>query len=102
MPATNTPTFDSEKTDVLYGTENAMNKLIQTMSNVKKKADVCADFNAPSFSMDVEPIKNGYIDFKKRGVEIRFITEITKENLHYCKELMKYVKELRHMDNVKG
>ncbi|MDQ3903067.1 MAG: HAMP domain-containing histidine kinase, partial [Thermoproteota archaeon] len=55
-----------------------------------------------SFSMGVESIKNGYIDFKRRGVKIRFITEITKDNIHYCKELMKFVEELRHMDGVKG
>ena len=35
------------------------------------------------------------------GVRIRQIVEITKDNLHYCKEFMEYV-ELRHMDNVKG
>ena len=45
-------------------------------------------------------IKKGYIDFKRRGVKIRFITEITKENIPYCKELMQYV-ELRHMEKLK-
>src|ERR671932_842262 len=52
--------------------------------------------------MGVESIRKGYIDFKQRGVRIRFITEITKDNIHYCKELMKFVEELRHMDGVKG
>jgi signal transduction histidine kinase len=72
------------------------------MSRVNSRADVCGDSLAPSFSMGVEPIKKGYIDFKNRGVKIRFITEITKDNIPYCKELMKYVEELRHMDGVKG
>ena len=71
------------------------------MFNVKKNADVCGDSLSPSFSMGVEQIKNGYIDFKKRAVKVRFITEITKENLSYCKELMQYV-ELRHINNIKG
>lgn len=38
---------------------------------------------------------------KKRGVKVRFITEITKENLDYCKELMD-LGEVRHLDEVKG
>ena len=38
---------------------------------------------------------------KEEAVKIRFITEITKENLSYCKELMQYV-ELRHINNIKG
>ncbi len=90
-----------EKTEIWYGEEKAMDGLVRTMSNVKRRADVCGDSLSPSFSMGVELIKNGYIDFKRRGVTIRFITEITKENLGYCKELMQYV-DLRHIPEVKG
>ena len=89
------------KTEIWIDEEKAMNGLVQVMSNVKKSADVCGDSLSPSFSMGVEQIKKGYIDFKRRGVKIRFITEITKENLPYCKELMQYV-ELRHMGEIKG
>ena len=92
----------TERTEVLYGIENAMSRLTQVMSRVHNRSDVCGDSLSPSFSMGVESIKNGYIDFKRRGVKIRFITEITKDNIHYCKELMKFVEELRHMDGVKG
>lgn len=99
---TKTISFDTERTEVLYGVENAMSRLTQVMSRVLNRADVCGDSLSPSFSMGVEPIKKGYIDFKQRGVKIRFITEITKDNIHYCKELMKFVEELRHMDGVKG
>lgn len=42
-----------------------------------------------------------YIDMKNRGVRLRFISEITKDNLQYCKELMK-IGEVRHLDEVKG
>ena len=92
----------TERTEVLYGIENAMGRLTQVMSRVCNRADVCGDYLSPSFSMGVESIKKGYIDFKQRGVKIRFITEITKDNIPYCKELMKFVEELRHMDGVKG
>lgn len=90
-----------ERTEVYYGQEDAMKILLQAMANVKKEAVVCSDANSPAFSMGVEPVKKGFIDFKKRGVKIRQIVEITKDNLEYCKEFMNYV-ELRHMDNVKG
>ena len=104
----NAATLDSKqqqqsvaKTEIWIDEEKAMNGLVQVMSNVKKSADVCGDSLSPSFSMGVEQIKKGYIDFKRRGVKIRFITEITKENLPYCKELMQYV-ELRHIGEIKG
>jgi two-component system, OmpR family, sensor histidine kinase VicK len=91
----------NEKTEVFHGEENAMKILLQTMSNVQREALVCADANSAAFSMDVAPIKKGYSDFKKRGVRIRFITEINSQNLRYVKELMDYA-EVRHMDTVKG
>jgi two-component system sensor histidine kinase VicK len=92
---------NEEKTEVFHGEENAMKILLQTMSNVQKEALVCADANSAAFSMGVAPIKNGYSDFKRRGIRIRFITEITLENIQYVKELMNYA-EVRHMDTVKG
>ncbi len=49
-----------------------MDRLIQVMFNVKKNADVCGDSLSPSFSMGVEQMKNGYIDFKKRAVKVQF------------------------------
>ncbi len=91
----------TEKTEIFYDEEKAMDKIAQTMYNVKDSADVCGDSLSPSFSMGVDKIKKGYTDFKRRGVKIRFITEITKANIPYCKELMQFV-ELRHMADVKG
>ena len=41
-----------------------------------------------------------YIAAQKRGVKISVITEITKENLLFCKENMKYIEGLRHMDTI--
>jgi two-component system, OmpR family, sensor histidine kinase VicK len=37
---------------------------------------------------------------KRRGIKIRFITEITKENVQYCKELLN-ISEIRHLDEIK-
>ena len=90
-----------ETTKIYYGEEAAMKILLQAMANVKKEAVICSDASSPIFSMTMEPVKKGYIDFSKRDVSIRQIVEITRGNFQYCKEFMNYV-ELRHMDNVKG
>lgn len=97
----NSEESESEKTEVWHGQEMAMNGLLRTMSRVKYSADVVGDSLSPSFSMGIKQIRNGYDDFKKRNVKIRFITEITKNNLAYCKELLQYV-ELRHIEGLKG
>jgi two-component system sensor histidine kinase VicK len=90
-----------ETTKVYYGEEDAMKIFLQAMANVKKEAVICSDANSPAFSEAMEPVKKLYIAFRGTGVRIRQIVEITKDNLHYCKEFIDYV-ELRHMDNVKG
>jgi signal transduction histidine kinase len=51
--------------------------------------------------MGVEPIKECYENLKSRQVKVRWITEITKDNLSYCRALMQYA-ELRHLDGIKG
>ena len=72
------------------------------MSNVREKMDIFFDKNAPSIVVDVVEYKNGYKDIQKRGGKIRAFTEITKDNVHYCKQLIKLVDELKHLEGVKG
>jgi len=92
----------SRTSEILYGAGNALGRGIQFMQNVKRNMDIFFDHKAPSIVINIEEYKNGYIDMKRRGAKIRAFTEITKENLPYCKELMKIVDELRHLDGVKG
>ena len=88
--------------EILYGAENAVGRGVQFMRNVKKGMDIFFDHRAPSIVVNIEEYKNGYIDIRRRGAKIRAFTEITNENILYCKELMKLVDELRHLDGVKG
>ena len=64
--------------------------------------DIFFDYKAPSIVVDIAEYRDGYIDIKRRGGKIRAFTEITKDNVRYCKELMKLVDELRHLDGVRG
>jgi hypothetical protein len=86
------------KTRVITGIGNITKAIAKFQSNIKKSWCACVDSSIPVFSMS-EKIKRGYMDAKKRGVRIRYITEITKDNLPYCKELVKYV-ELRHLSGI--
>jgi two-component system sensor histidine kinase VicK len=90
-----------EKTIVLRGEERTTTALLEFAANTKTRIDVCADWLAPSVSVGVPELKNAMIDMVTRGVKYRYITEITKDNLVYCKELAKYI-ELRHLDGIRG
>lgn len=93
--------LDTSITRVFYG-EEATNKSLEVFSNIKDKFDACGDPISPSVCMGFEPLKRAYLDLKRRGIKIRFITEITSFNLHYCKELLNIVTELRHLDGIMG
>jgi two-component system sensor histidine kinase VicK len=98
LPPTNDKT---EKSEIIYGQENVVAALLQILSWAKNMVDICADFRAPSVSIEVEPYNKALLDLKSRGIRFRQITEITKDNLSFSKELMR-VAEVRHLDGVKG
>ena len=85
---------------IIRGAENIAAAIAKFQSNIRASWCACVDSSIPAFSMS-DTIKQGYISAKKKGVRIRYVTEITRENLQYCKELAKFV-ELRHLDVVKG
>jgi two-component system, OmpR family, sensor histidine kinase VicK len=86
---------------VLYGTENANNAILQFVARAKEKIHACIDQTGPSVMMGVESIKKERLTATNRGVRLKYVTEITKENIPYCKELMK-ISEVRHTDGVRG
>jgi two-component system, OmpR family, sensor histidine kinase VicK len=68
--------------------EHAINITLQLLSIVRYRFDNCGDISYPSIIVTTEPVRKAFVDVKNRGVKTRFITEITKDNLHYCKELI--------------
>jgi two-component system sensor histidine kinase VicK len=51
--------------------------------------------------MSIESMKKRLIVAHARGVKIRFVTEITKGNLPYCKQMME-LGEMKHLDGIQG
>jgi two-component system sensor histidine kinase VicK len=89
-------------TEVIYGAEKTLEKGVEFMKKVRQKMDIFFDARAPSIVIEIDAYKKGYIDIRKRGGKIRAFTEINKNNVVYCKELLKMVDELRHIEGIKG
>jgi signal transduction histidine kinase len=90
------------KSEILYGVENAMERGVYFISNAKEKMDIFFDHRAPSMVLGSEEYRNGFISLRRRGGKVRAFTEITTDNVKYCKELVELVDELRHLDGVRG
>ena len=99
--APSSPIKHTEKTEVLDGVENTTNTIFQFLCNARSGISACSPYPTLPVIMGAE-YERALVNLKNRGVKVRQITEITKENARYCKEQVKNIDELRHLDGVKA
>jgi two-component system, OmpR family, sensor histidine kinase VicK len=92
---------EEERMELLNSPEDVIKLVLRLSPKVRNSLDGCFDYTGPSIQVETKPVWNEIINLYKRGVRLRFITEVTSKNIHYCKEMMKYV-EIRHLEAVKG
>src|SRR5437867_1080239 len=73
--------------------------LNEVINNAKKYLNICGDSTLPSLLFSRK--SKEFHKAKLNGLKIRFITEITNDNLNYCKEIMKFA-EIRHLNKLIG
>jgi two-component system sensor histidine kinase VicK len=78
-------------------TDMTLNDIVH---NANKELCICGDFTLPEFIM-TERIRQVFQDAKAKGTKIRLITEITRDNLNSCKQIMKFA-EVRHLEKLVG
>jgi signal transduction histidine kinase len=88
-----------ERTEILIGPEVTTNQAWEFFSHVYKKLDGCASSAATPIVMTL--FRDAYKSMKRRGIKIRSVTDITKDNLTHCKDLMQYA-EVRHISHLIG
>ena len=77
----------NEKTEIIEGMENIVQTAIPYHNLTKERLYQCNDHTGPELIMTNKIMKESYNNLKNRGIKLRFITEITKDNIHYAKEL---------------
>jgi len=91
----------SERIEIIRGRENVIDAALIFISNAKTEIDACLDYSRPL--VWTTTISKSSADIKaKKDIRLRFLTEITAENISYCKQLTVLVDELRHLDGIKG
>jgi two-component system sensor histidine kinase VicK len=91
----------TQRTEVLHKPENMTKAVAEFFSGAFTALDICADHTWPSVAMELDVFKQAFVDVNKNKAKSRVVTEITKDNIRYCKELMN-LGELRHLDGIKG
>src|SRR3712207_5551881 len=74
-----------ERTEMLIGPEATTKRAWEFFSNVSKKFDGCASSAAKPIVMTV--FRDAYQRMKRKGIKIRSVTDMTKDNIKHCKDL---------------
>ena len=91
----------SETTEVIDGLDNIINKVMYTLSNVKECVDGCYDSTELCSIVTTEPIWKTLTELVKRGIKLRFITDIDRENIVYCKRMVENGHHVRQLPGIK-
>ena len=77
-------------------------KINAFIQNTKTELDIVFDLYTLSILITTPNFHCGLENLLKRGCKIRCITEVTPNNLGFCKEVLKLVTEMRHTEGMKG
>ena len=85
-----------------YGPDNADSAILRFIDRAKVKIDSCLNSVAPSVIVEVDAIMDRRVNaVKNRGLKLRYVIDITKDNLDYVKQMLTF-SEIRHLDGMKG
>jgi len=71
-------------TQIVQGSDKVVDSLVQIMQKAQR-INISVDSTRPSLAKEFKQIRDAFIDAKSRGVTIRYITEITENNVSYAK-----------------
>ena len=82
--------------------DNVVRTLLELISGARYRIDACVDHTRPPLVAEIKQLRHALLRTKTKGIKLRYLTEITMDNLYYCKELLSIVDELRHLGGIRG
>lgn len=89
------------KTKVLHRT-GVINAVLDIFTNANQMVNVCGNSKFPSTMLSLETTRKTIVATKTRGIQQRYIIEMRKENLQYCKDLIRLNCDLRHSNEIES
>ncbi|MBA3750585.1 MAG: HAMP domain-containing histidine kinase [Nitrosopumilus sp.] len=86
---------------ILNNSKKITEAFIKFYCNVENRLDSYGITNDSPIMIESKIINKVLLGLKKKGIQIRHITEIKPDNIKYCKQMMDIV-ELRHIDGMLG
>jgi two-component system, OmpR family, sensor histidine kinase VicK len=80
---------------------NSGYQVLELILKASNKIDICINSIQPQLFTENKKLMNSLSDSKGKGIKVRCITEITVNNVPYCKILMNAIEELRHSEGIR-
>lgn len=77
-----------ERTEVLRNPQDMIETTLRIYGKMSEYMNTVCDNNGVQVTINTKPIWDGMHVLKSKGVKLRWITDITEENLDRCKEFM--------------
>ena len=90
-----------ERIDTLYGNDDILKTTLWLFDSTHKTMEGCIGKDEVAIHVTHELIWNGLLKLKRKEVQLRVITQITNDNLTYCKTLSDIV-DVRHVDGIQS
>jgi len=87
-------------TYLILGWYSNQKAIINFFQNARRSIDLITDAKAPKITSGLDWLKKIFYETHKRGVRVRLITEITKDNVDDCKDRMAVASEVRHLRDI--
>ena len=71
-------------TQIIFGKRNAINTELGIFKRANKRIDTCMTYTRPSLAVSIKLIRDAFLSAKRRGVRLRYITEINHQNFKDC------------------
>jgi two-component system sensor histidine kinase VicK len=90
-----------DKVTMVQGFDNIVQAVEDALNRTEQRWDACLDAATPRISAKM--IGKAHQEARKRKVAIRYIIDITKDNVEYCKQIMANSgAEIRHSPGIQG
>ncbi len=94
---------DLYERQVIYSEEAVKRVLNKIVSKCKSEFLLYGDKNLPSVILEISSYRESLTSLKNSNVKIKLLTEVTADNLKYCKQFIKdFGAEIRHLKGIRG
>lgn len=90
-----------ENIQSLYGNDEILKSTLEILDSTRETIEGCIGKEEVEMHVSHETLWNALTALKHKGVKIRIVTQVTSDDLEFCKKFTEAV-ELKHLDGIQS